>query len=100
MRPFTWVDILGLVLAALTTFRVSMMITTEEGPFSLFDKFRNLFLKDNWVGRGVRCLWCVSFWAALVSVLMVYFELYWLLAWPAVSALSIILGQLVEKETR
>ena len=62
----------GLILyvaGALATWRLSSIIIYEEGPFSLFERFRSwvpMGGKWGWVGRGVYCLWCVSFWIGLV----------------------------------
>lgn len=44
------------------------MITEEEGPFRVFLKLRAATPTDGkrgWVGRGIRCIWCVSFWIGL-----------------------------------
>lgn len=54
-----------LALAILATYRAARMLALEEGPFALFDRWRNLFLNDTWVGRGVRCPLCLGFWLAL-----------------------------------
>jgi len=88
---------LDVVIAALATYRVAKMLSSEEGPFSLFDKFRDLFQKENWIGRGVRCPWCISFWAAMVSVLMIYLGLRWILLWPAISGAAVLLDQLARR---
>lgn len=54
------------VLGFLTTYRLSSAITSEEGPFNLFEIIRNAFIKRNpngdWLSRGIRCINCVSFW--------------------------------------
>ncbi len=71
-------DIFYIVLAALATFRVSRMIALEEGPFSLFSKLRDRFTQRTWVGRGLACPMCLSFWVALV------FAAWWV--WPATFA--------------
>jgi hypothetical protein len=59
-----------LALAILATYRVARMLALEEGPFALFDRWRNLFLNDTWVGRGVRCPLCIGFWLALPAALV------------------------------
>lgn len=59
-------DIFYFVLAALATFRVSRMVALEEGPFSIFTKLRGRFPQTGWVGRGLACPMCISFWVALV----------------------------------
>lgn len=55
-----------LLVAALATLRVALMISQEEGPFGLFTRLRGALDPDQrtWVGRGINCAWCVSFWAA------------------------------------
>lgn len=66
-------SVLLLLLQILATYRLALLITTEEGPFELAARFRNLFLSDNWLGRGVRCFYCVSFWVALFVTGLAYF---------------------------
>lgn len=61
--------VLLLILGTLATYRLGVALAREEGPLALFSGFRNLFLKDNWIGRGVRCFNCVSFWVALLLAL-------------------------------
>lgn len=57
------------VIATLAVYRLSLLATQEDGPFNLALKWRNLFIQDNWVGRGVRCFWCVSFWMGFLVAL-------------------------------
>jgi hypothetical protein len=59
-----------LALAILAAYRVARMLALEEGPFALFDRWRNLFLNDNWIGRGMRCPLCLGFWLALPAALV------------------------------
>lgn len=54
-----------LLAAVLATYRLSRAISQEAGPFDLFDRLRNLFLGNNWMAEGIRCLYCVSFWVGL-----------------------------------
>jgi len=51
-----------LFVGFLITYRLAHATSTEEGPFRLFEGFRNCFTGDNWLGRGVRCPLCLSFW--------------------------------------
>lgn len=62
-----------LVMAPFAIYKIATMIAMEEGPFSIFEQFRNLFLQPNWIGRGVRCPSCISFWAGLVMAEMMWF---------------------------
>jgi len=55
-----------MILAAVfATYYVALSLTQQEGPFRVFERFRNLFVVDNWLGRGVRCVVCVSLYAAV-----------------------------------
>lgn len=59
------------LIAVLVVFRLSIMVATEEGPFSIFAKLRGVsFLRqENWLGRGIRCPYCVSFWFGFLVAL-------------------------------
>lgn len=54
------------------------MITAEEGPLEIFLKFRNLYTKNDWIGRGIRCPSCVSFWAGLTMSILVFLLGNWI----------------------
>ena len=58
-------DLLLSVALPLAVWRLSKMITEEEGPFSLFATIRGRISQKSWIGRGLWCLWCVSFWIGL-----------------------------------
>lgn len=60
-------NVLIFISAALATHRLSVAIAEEEGPFSLFTRLRGRLDPDQrtWLGRGVNCVFCVSFWVAL-----------------------------------
>ena len=64
------VDSFTIVLSALATYRVVRLVAIEEGPFALSQKLRNVADPDQltWVGRGLACAWCISFWVAPVAL--------------------------------
>lgn len=62
---------LALILAVLAAYRLAHDVANYEGPFALYEWFKNRFLKDNWLGRGVRCSICLSFWTALLFAVIV-----------------------------
>lgn len=64
---------LAFLVAALAVYRVSYLIAQEEGPLSIIAKVRGKIDpdQDNWLGRGVRCVACVSFWVSLIIVLLI-----------------------------
>lgn len=64
------IDSFTIALSALATYRVVRLVTIEEGPFGLAQKLRNVADPDQrtWIGRGMACPWCISFWLAPVAV--------------------------------
>lgn len=69
------VDSFTILLCSLATYRVVRLVAIEEGPFSLSQKLRNMADPDQhtWIGRGLACAWCISFW---IAPLMVYAATY------------------------
>jgi hypothetical protein len=63
---------LTLVLLVLAVYRVSVMIAQEEGPFSIMASLRERIDPNQrtWLGRGLRCVACVSFWLAGIAALL------------------------------
>jgi hypothetical protein len=61
----TW---LTLTLMAFATYYISYCISNPaiEGPFGMLQKLRDgrLFRNDDWKGRGIRCIVCVSLYVA------------------------------------
>lgn len=62
-------------LAVLATYRVARMLALEDGPFDLFVRVRARIDPEQitWVGRGINCPLCISFWVALVFALLLPF---------------------------
>ena len=56
---------LAFALAVLATYRIAHMLTREDGPFDVFSQMREVVGQDTWVGRGLHCVLCVSFWLSL-----------------------------------
>lgn len=63
--------VLYFILAMLATYRVARMIALEDGPFDIFSRLQDHVDQKTWVGRGLRCVLCVSFWLALPAALLV-----------------------------
>lgn len=87
--------LLTFALAALAVYRISRMITDEEGPFMVFSRIRGIAQPTTWVGRGLECIMCVSVWIALPIALYIGGD--WLLTWPALSAVTVILRKWEQK---
>lgn len=89
---------LVLVLAGFGAYRLAYDFAEKEGPFSAYEWVKNRFLKDNWIGRGVRCFVCVSFWTALLFAVIVYLAGYTrpvdlLLVWPGLAGMALVLDK-------
>ena len=84
-------------LAALAVYRLSRMITDEEGPFAIFNRLRGWFPPTNWVGRGLECIMCVSVWVALIAAL--YIDQTWTMpvTWLALSAVTVLIRKWEQK---
>lgn len=91
MQPLT------LLLASLAVYRLSRMISDEEGPFALFTKLRSLAPQGTWVQRGVECILCLSFWVALPAALYIDWTWTWPLTWLALSAVTVIIRKWEQK---
>ena len=86
--------ILGLVIPALATWRISHLLWAEDGPWSLMARLRH------WaVGRGTRvleCFYCISLWIALPAAFVVAPSIWaWLFDWFAFSGAAILLERLM-----
>jgi hypothetical protein len=85
MQPLTF------ALASLAVYRLSRMITDEEGPFTVFTRLRGLAPNTTWVGRGLECIMCISVWIALPFALWIDYQGDWVLTWLALSAVTVII---------
>lgn len=93
------------LVAGLAVYRLSRAIAEEEGPFSAFTRLRGALDPDQqtWLGRGINCAMCVSFWLALpaaifVSVLGYADVLAWPLTWLALSSATVLLKKWEQKK--
>ena len=62
---------LPIILGVLGVYRVSFMIAQEDGPFDIFSRWRGYMGQKTWVGRGMHCTLCISFWLSLVCAAFV-----------------------------
>jgi hypothetical protein len=87
-----------LLLGGLATFRLSLLISKEDGPAYIFFKIRKLPPKNSSTKDSLSCEWCMSMWmGALVALYMWWLDLLtgaeWPLYWLAMSAIAIICNQ-------
>lgn len=88
--------------AVFAVYRLALLLAEEEGPFELAARWRSLFPDDDWVGRGVRCPLCISFWLALPAGLVLCLVgavdgWLWPLAWLGVAGAACALLQAVNR---
>lgn len=57
----TWLDA---VLASFATYYLALSVSRQEGPWRVFERLRSVWTNEDWKGRGVRCLVCVSLYTA------------------------------------
>lgn len=72
-------DLVIFIIAAFGVYRMARMIVEEEGPFAVFVWLRGVVDPDQrtWIGRGINCFYCVSFWIALIATLAIGAAWWW-----------------------
>lgn len=87
-----------LVLGGLVTYRLSLLISKEDGPAYIFRKLRKMPRPRTSISEGLSCEWCMSIWSGgLVAAYYWWIKIIpgveWPLYWLAMSALGIICNQ-------
>ncbi len=80
-----------LVLTALATWRITHLLSLEDGPWDLVVKLRRLAGTGFW-GKLLDCFYCLSLWVAAPFAWLTGGD--WkerLLLWPAISAAAILM---------
>lgn len=99
MREVNW---LILLISALATYRLSLMLSSEEGPLAIFARIRRKVPPKTNPGRGIRCFICWSVWIAATVTLY----LLWLgmitkeilpLYWFAVSGAAVLVHEICSR---
>lgn len=92
-------DLLTFIVAALACYRLTQLVIYDEGPFSLFDRVRavlHVHERNDWLGRGLTCPACVSFWLGLALALVTARgAVDVLLVWLAYSAVALVIARKV-----
>lgn len=86
---------LWFVAALLAVYRLTRIIVAEEGPFGLLAHVQGwaALHQRSWVGRGLGCFLCVSFWLAGGAALLLP-GLVWnerVLAWGGIAGACVVL---------
>lgn len=64
---------LALIVATLAAYRIAYLIAREDGPFDVMSRIRGAIdpNQKTWVGRGLNCILCISFWVTLIITLLI-----------------------------
>lgn len=56
----------------MASYRLAYLVTREEGPLEIASRIRGRLDPDQktWLGRGLNCALCVSFWTSLLMVIL------------------------------
>ncbi len=89
------IDIRVLIAIALASYRVSRMISEEEGPWEAFTRLRGMVFRrapNAWIERGVNCPLCLSFWICIIltAVSRLPFASYGIMALAASGVASLL----------
>lgn len=109
-------DPIPILIAGLATFRLAVLVSEDDGPSRIFQKFRSMLkreakvhpaLRKSAVHEGIECLKCSSIWLALPIALFVHWREdlpEWLrvsgdvfLAWMSLSAMAILFNRAFQK---
>lgn len=64
----------ALILSIFAVYRVTWLVTKENGPRDVFAKFRNAvrvaYGDESWQYDGIQCVLCVSFWVVWIIAIL------------------------------
>lgn len=82
-----------LLVAGLTTWRISSLLLYEAGPLDAFLKLRSLAARRAFTAQLFSCMYCISVWVAVLCAVAALTE-YWVVMLPfALSAIAIVVDQ-------
>lgn len=97
-------EVLRMTLAAFAVYRLAYLLAQEEGPglpigdranhgMGLLARLRGLIdpRQSTYIGRGLRCVFCVSFWIGLLAALTYSLIPLWLLLWMGLAGVVLFL---------
>lgn len=82
-------------LSVLAVYRVSYMIAVEDGPFDLYVMLRSKFNQATWIGRGLVCPLCISFWLSMIPA--VFMPVPFILNWLAIAGMCLIIHKRLQQ---
>jgi hypothetical protein len=92
MTSFYW-----LLIGILVTWRVTHLLSTENGSWNVFERMRRL-AGTGFLGELLACFYCLSLWiAAPLALVLAGGWRHRLLLWPALSAGAILLERIASR---
>lgn len=101
-------------LLVLAVWRITSLVSLEDGPWDIFAKFRHFIgvrydeysqptIFKNTFAKGIVCVWCASVWFAFVGAILSPYTanvLSFILNWLAISALVIAVDEAINMVSR
>lgn len=92
------VHIIGFVICTLALWRITHLLSQEDGPFNAIIKFRKLF-GQSFFGNLLDCFYCLSLWFAIPFALFLCNEWFQgIITWLALSGGACLLFKLSDKK--
>lgn len=89
---------IAFVLAVLATWRVTHLLSSEDGPGDLIFRLR-AWLGKSRAGELMDCFYCLSIWVAVPAAFFVSRRpLQWVFSWLAISGAACLLERFADKE--
>jgi hypothetical protein len=86
------------VLGSLTVWRISYLLTSEDGPRHIFAALRRS-LANRFQTEVMNCLYCTSMWVAVPLAWLIGVSMTErLLLWPALSGAAIVIEHVVHRD--
>jgi len=91
------IDITGFIICTLAVWRITHLLSQEDGPFDTVIKFRKLF-GQGFFGNLLDCFYCLSIWIAVpFAILLCDGWLSGITIWLALSGAACLLFKLTDK---
>lgn len=97
---------MNFLIVALAVWRIASLLANEEGPFDVFEKFRDLIgvrydenserYGTNVVADAFTCVWCLSIWIGFIAAIyQANTVIDWAFRALALSTVAIIIEEMV-----
>lgn len=91
------------LVASLVVYRLSLLISEEDGPAWIFRKLRNVPSKKSSAHEGIRCIWCVGVYMSAIVATFLWWREYipgaeWPFWWLGLAGAEVGLNQMWAKD--